>query len=209
MDRPADPYGTIKHVRDQLPKGSKVRKSKYCDLIIAWRMQSYTLQEIQAELAKREEEISLGALSTAFKGVQFTEEIRYTTELAEKMGGQLELDHVKELAHTIFLQTRRVGQMVRDEAISHAPNPLTGAPATKRYNNNIRREMEVLAHMIAQYHAILKTPVEMAEEMVAAEQVLTESGLSEDAIDEVFAKFLEEKMISGELSVDNLVHDEF
>jgi hypothetical protein len=162
-----DPQGMIARVRSRLPKDCSVRKSQYCDYVIAQRLQGIPYHAIEKWLGEKgkEHRIPQATLWRNFRATKIRIELPYAEELAEQWGGSIDMDLARELTRQILTQRRRVDHMVVQEAKKRDQAPL--------YTNRlIRAEMETLNNLIANLHKMMKSPMEAAEERAKAAGLL-------------------------------------
>lgn len=143
-----DSEGRIAKIKARMARDCAVRKSKYCDHIIALRMAGRSFYKIKDWLYDQDPEaiISVPTLSRNLKKAFRAEDahLDFAQELAEKWGGDLSVDLERELEAQILTQRRRIDVQVRAEAQRQATRP--------GYRNaTLRQEMETLATLLDQY----------------------------------------------------------
>lgn len=194
-----DPHNKIASIRSKLSRKSRVKKSFYCDHIIALRLQGNSFQKISKWLSDQGEEFYISAVTLAqtFKNVQAEYSLPYAEELAERFGGEVDFDAAHELKRIALIQRHRVDKMTRAEE----ENQLTGKPYY--FNTRIKFEIQTLADLIKQFHGLMKNPLEAAEERSQAEALL-HSVDDSDNVNAELAAFIEKSILEGTLSNDAL-----
>ena len=186
-----DPQGMIARVKGRMSRNCAVRKSRYCDIIISMRMQGIAYRQIEAWLIEQGEEyrISSATILRNLKKTKLQVELPYAEEMAEKWGERIDLDYARELAGQIVAQRQRVDKMQRLEIESQTKN-------SRYFDRRLKPERELLTTMIKALAVMMKTPLEAAQEAMAAEALMGAIGfqMSEDA-----TAMLKDLLISGEL----------
>ena len=117
----ADPHGMIARIRRSLNPNCAVRLSPYCDVLISMRMQNIPYLQMEKFLIEQGKEknenyrISAPTLYRNFMKTKLNIELPYAEELAERWGGRIDLDLVRELSGQILIQRQRVDKLVRRE----------------------------------------------------------------------------------------------
>ena len=191
-----DPHGMIARVRSRMSKNCAVRRSPYCDIVISMRMQGIPYRQIEEWLIDQgpEYRISCSTLMRNITKTKLKVELSYVEEMAEKWGERIDLDYARELAGQIVAQRDRVDKMQRQEIVSQEKN--------KRYfDRRLKPERELLTNMIKTINAMMKSPLEAAQEAMEAGALMGAIGfkMSEDA-----RGTLKEMLISGELKYGEL-----
>lgn len=190
-----DPQGMIARVRSRLPKDCSVRKSSYCDHIIAQRLQGIPYHAIEKWLSEKgkESRISAATIWRNFKATKIRITLPYAEELAEQWGGTIDMDLARELTRQVLTQRQRVDHMVVQEAVKRRTAPLY----TNKY---IRAEMETLNNLIANLSKMMKNPVEAADERIKAAGMLKKVVGDMDMTEEAEASLVE-MILSGALTL--------
>lgn len=159
------------------------------------RMQGVTYREIENWLAKQGAEERLGA-STIFKNLKSAKmavSLPYAEELAERWGGGIYLDVVRELAGQILAQRNRVDALERHEKETQRRNP-------NFFDRRIKGERETLAALLKDYSVLtLKNPMEAAKERAAADKAAKEG--KELKITDDAAQLITNLILDGELGL--------
>jgi len=160
----ADPQGMIRLVKGRLPKNCSIRKNKYCEHIIAMRLQGVAFHKIADWLEGREgnHRIPSATLWRNFKKTQLKVSLTWAEELIEKYGGEVDIDLVKEMTSQILTQKVRIDKMVRGEKEKQKGN-------SRYMDRRIRQEMETLQKLLVALQAMKKTPQELMAEAMAAD----------------------------------------
>lgn len=188
----------ISKIRAKLPRRSAVRQSRYCDHIIALRLQGNSFSKISKWLEVQGEEfyISPVSISENFKKAKREIEIPYAEEVAERWGGDIDFDAAHELKRSILLQRRRIDRLIRaeDDKAKTAPD---------YFNPKIKYEIRCLAILIKQYQSMMKSPVEAADERLQADNITRVTQDDQNA-DMQLAQKLEELILKGEIENSDL-----
>lgn len=156
-----DPHGMIAQVRARLNKKCAVRQSQFCDYIISMRMQGIPFRDIEAWLIEQGEifRISAPTLWRNFKEAKIKVNLTYAEEMIENLGGQINIDLVREMSQNILTQKQRLDKMVRAE------DRRRQIPGSENYiDKRIRQEMQAHTEMMAKLHTMLqKAPAEAAD----------------------------------------------
>lgn len=186
----------ISRIRAQLDKQCSVRKSPYCDHIIAMRIQGVPYKDIEKFLAEQgpQHRIPTATIWRNFQTAKLRVNVSYAVEEAERWGGSpKDLDIALETASQVLAQRRRIDDLVKAELIKKKANP--------NFNDKrIRAEMETLNNLIRTYFSMLKSPMEAAEERAKADQMMNgvnpKTLLSEDG-----EKLIAEMILNGEIKI--------
>jgi len=192
-----DPQGMIARVRGRMSKNCAVRLSIYCDIIISMRMQGIAYRQIEAWLIEQGDEyrISSATILRNLKKTKLQVELPYAEEMAERWGERIDLDYARELAGQVVAQRQRVDKMQRHE-IDYQTNK-----NPRYFDKRLKPERELLTTMIKTLAAMMKTPLEAAQEALGAQALMGAIGfqMSEDA-----KGILKDLLISGELKYGEL-----
>lgn len=190
-----DPQGMIARVKARLPKNCAVKMSPYCDYVIAQRMQGIPYESIEKWLKERGPEfrISAATIWRNFKATKIKINLPYAEELAEKWGGQIDLDLARELSRQVLVQRQRIDHMVQIEAEKRKSTPTFT-------NKLIRAEMETLNSLIHSLASMMKSPGDAVSERAAAEARLKKLGEGME-ISEEAEKKLVDMILSGAVKV--------
>lgn len=191
-----DPHGMIARVKGRMSKNCSVRISLYCDIIISMRMQGIPYRQIEAWLIDQGDEHRISA-STLYRNLTKTKlkvDLPYAEELAEKWGERIDLDHARELAGQIIAQRKRVDKLQRLEEELQKHNQ-------RYFDRRLKPERELLMNMIKTMAAMMKSPLEAAQEAMEAGALMGAIGFSmtEDA-----TTVLKDMLLSGELQYGEL-----
>lgn len=191
--RVPDPHGLILRVKRRLNPNSSLALSRFCEQLIAMRLQAVPYLEMEKWLAQRGPEFRIPAatLYRNFKAAKTQVEMPLAEELAEKWGGSFDFNTTRMLAGQIMVQRTRIDKMLRQETKKQETSP---AYMDKR----IRGEMETLTMMVKHYQGMLKSPVEAAKELQEEEEKLAqqEVNLSPEAL-----TIMTEMVLSGKIGV--------
>jgi len=187
-----DPLGIIKRIKARLSVNCAVKKSPFCEIIISMRLQGIDYRSIEKWLIDQGEEYRISS-PTIFRNLKNTKlevTLPYAEELAEKWGGRIDLDHIRELSGQVLAQRKRLDRLQRREEEHQVDRP-------HYFDRRIRQERELLTNMIKALGSLIKSPLELADEARAAEaySALNTLKLSDDAV-----AVLKDMLISGELS---------
>lgn len=147
----ADPHGILGKIRGRMSKDCAVRKSRYCDNIIAKRLQGIPLQKIRDWLFDQNPAAAIPVPTLARNLTKAIKETEMDQTIAEKMaegwGGEIEMDLERTILGQILIQRRRVDDMTRAESDRKKNKP-------GYMNPRIRQEMETLMTLIAQHERL-------------------------------------------------------
>jgi len=197
-----DPHGMIARIRAKLNPLCSVRNSKYCDVIIAMRMQGIAFMEIEKFLVSegKQHRITASTVCRNLKATKMQVQLPYAEEIAEKWGGQIDLDLTREISLQIMNQRKRIDHMLRQEEGVQKTNP--------RYvDKRIAREMEVLTGFVKTLQAQLKDPMEAAKESVAAQDMLEQAGHVD--VSEKGAEELTRMVLDGDITLGDPSDEDF
>lgn len=192
MQRLPDPHGMIARVRSKFPPNCSIRLSKFCDHIIAMRLQGVPYQKIAEWLEEqgKEHRIPIATLWRNFKQTKMRIELPYAEEIAERWGGTIDLDVGRELAGQVMLQRMRVDKLVKAEARKQETSPTY-------LDKRIRFEMEVMNDMMRNLHGMMKDPVDAANERAKADAI--KGGTQPIAMSQDAEKLMEDMILSGDI----------
>lgn len=188
-----DPLGMISRIKSRIPKNCAVAKSQFCEIIISMRMQGLHYKQIEQWLAEQgsEHRISAPTIWRNLKKTKLAVQLPYAEELVEQWGGRIDLDLARELQGQIVAQRRRVDQMQRMEDERQKLNP-------RYFDKRLRGERETLVSLVKQLHSMMKSPLEAAQEALAARGLL---GRGEIRMSEDTAAVLTDMLLSGALKM--------
>lgn len=184
----------ISRVKSRLPKGCAVARSPFCEIIIAMRMQGVDFRSIEKFLISEGEEyrISAPTIHRNLARTKLAVELPYAEEVAERWGGRIDLDLVREMSGQIMAQRQRIDRLQRAEVERQAKTP-------GYHDKRIRQERDSLSEMIKTLHGMMKSPLDAAREGMEADAILDKGrtiALTPDA-----AAVLKDMILSGELSL--------
>lgn len=186
--------GMIARIRSRMSPNCAVRLSPYCDVIISMRMQGVPYRDIESWLVKQGEEhrVSAPTIWRNFKQTKLQVELPYAEELAERWGGRIDLDVVRELAGQIISQRKRIDRLLRLEEEKQKTS-------LGYHDKRIRGERETMVMMLRSLQAMMASPEEAAKEGMRADQMarpLEIADMSEDVL-----SLLRDALLSGELKI--------
>lgn len=155
-----DPSGIIAKIRARLNPKCGIRLSPYCDVIISMRLQAVPFRDIEAWLMKQGDQFRLSAptIFRNFKQAKVPVKLTYAEEMLGNLGGQVELDLVRELSQNIWTQKERIDMLVRAEKRKRE------ATGSEGYvDKRIRAEMAVHNDMMSKLHTILSNAPKNAQ----------------------------------------------
>ena len=120
-----------------------------------------------------------------------TVELPLAEELAERWGGNIDLDLARELSGQIVLQRTRLDKMHRGELEMQKSN-------TRYFDKRIGPEQERLESLIKTLHSMMKSPLEAAKERTAAD---AEAGSRDLKLSDDAGKLLTQLILDGEISL--------
>jgi hypothetical protein len=190
-DKIPDPQGMISKIRSKMPPNCSVRKSPYCDMIIAQRLQGVPYRSIKQFLDGQgmQHSIPVATIARNLDCAKEAIELPYAEELAERWGGSIDLDAIRMLAGQILLQRRRIDKMVKAEVEKQKTN-------ANFFDKRIRAEMETFQNQLKSYQSQLKDPILAARERYQADGIVQASELTLTAEGE---KQLTDLVLSGQL----------
>lgn len=186
-----DPHGMISRIKSRLPRNCAVARSPYCEVIISMRMQGIDFRSIEKWLIEQGDEfrISSPTICKNLLRTKLSVELPYAEELAEKWGGRIDLDLARELAGQVIAQRKRVDLMQRQEEEKQKHNK-------RFFDKRLRQERDTLVEMTKTLHSMMKSPLDAANEALAASGLLTGLNLSLSADATAVLKDL---LLSGEM----------
>jgi hypothetical protein len=189
-----DPHGMIARVRARLNKKCAIRQSPFCDVIISMRLQAIPFRDIEKWLIEQGQEyrISSPTIFRNFKQSKIQVNLTWAEEMLENLGGQVNIDIIREMSQNIYMQKQRVDALVRVEQEKRKSNP---AFSDKR----IRQELTIQNDMLTKLHAMLvKIPGEATNKMEEDIKKMEKEGigLTEDA-----AHVLTDLIINGDIVI--------
>lgn len=188
----ADPHGMISRIKSRLNKACAVARSPFCEVVISMRMQGIPFREIEGWLIRQGQEYRIPACTILrnLKDTKLQVNLPYAEELAERWGGSIDLDLVRELQGQILAQRERISRMQKHEAEQAKKRP---GWADKR----IRGEVETLNGLIKTLQSMMKDPEEAVKERALADaQTTYPVAMSEDGL-----AVLTELLLSGDLKM--------
>lgn len=170
-----DPLGMLARIKSKMNPQCAVRRSTYCDYIISMSMQAVPYRDIEAWLIEQGPQYRIAA-STICKNLKTSKlDVRLThaEEKLEKLGGFINLNHVRELSQLIITQKGRVDHLVRLEEEKRKD------PALKHYSDKrIAQEMDLMAGMIKSLNSILAlTKDDAAKRLEESMKAMDDQGL--------------------------------
>lgn len=194
-----DPVGMIRRIKVKMQPNCSVRKSKYCEQIIAMRMQGITFQEIDNWLTEQgiEHRIPASTIWKNFKGTKMRIDLTHAEEIAEKWGGTIEISPLRELAAQIMIQKRRIDKLIRRELKEQEKDGRYGY-----HDRRIKVEMDSFRESVKTFQTLSLGPVEAAEEARRAEEnaiATSKVTMSKDG-EEVLVQLI----LSGDLNLGEL-----
>lgn len=162
-----DPQNMISRVKARMSKKCAVRVSPYCEIIISMRMQGIDFRSIEKWLIEQGEEyrISPTTIMRNLRSTKMEVELPFAEELAEQWGGRIDLDYARELSGQIVSQRHRISKMQRREEVKQNENE-------GYFDKRIRAEVDTLHSMIRTLHSLMKSPLEAANEAIAASGII-------------------------------------
>ena len=151
-----DPGRMIERIKLKLNPYCAVRKSIYCELIIAMRMQGIPYRDVEDWLVKQgmEHRIAAPTICNNFKHTGITVSLTKAEELVEQYGGILNIDTVRELSLQIYTQRGRIDRLVRQEEARQKKEDRV------YHDKRIRAEIDTLTSLVKTLHAITREPLE-------------------------------------------------
>lgn len=194
-----DPQGAIARVRSRMSSNCAVRLSPYCDVLISMRMQGVNFREMEKWLTNQglQFRISATTLWRNMKKAASAVELPYFEELAEKWGGRLDMDAVRELAGQIVAQRRRIDRLQRHEEAEQQLNP-------KYHDRRIRAERELFTEMAMAFHNMTKEAPELETEL---EKAMREVDSSKIQVSPDGMTMIRELLLSGDVRLGGGVDD--
>jgi len=197
----ADPQGMISRIRSKMPPNCAVRKSPYCDFIIAMRMQGIAFLKIEEFLISQDKKLRISAptIWRCFEHANkagMTVELPLAEELKERWGGSIDLDLANEMAGQVLLQRQRIDKMIRQEQKVQESKP-------GQFNKLIRAEMETLNSLVSTLNKMLKSPVEAAEERAKADDIRKGVAPEFEALTPDAEAMMTDMILGGDLKVDS------
>lgn len=161
-----DPAGMISRIKSRLAMNCAVKNSPFCEVIISMRMQGVDYRAIEKFLRDQGEEhrISSVTIWRNLKGTKLKVELPYAEELAEKWGGRIDIDLARELTGQILAQRNRVDDLQRKEIETQKLKP-------HFHDKRIVKERMALADLVKSLHSMMKSPLEAANEAIAASEM--------------------------------------
>ncbi len=156
----ADPYGLIHRVKVRMKPNCSTRMSPFCEVIISMRMQGVSCDNVEKWLVDQGEEYRIPAATIwrNLKDCAVEVSLPYAEELAEKWGGRMDMDLVRELGGQVLLQRQRVDAMSRQEAEARAENP-------RWFNHFILKERELLRILIKDLHNMMMEQLKQDQDL--------------------------------------------
>lgn len=140
-----DSKGRIARAKAKMPLACSVRRSQYCDDIIALRLQGHPFRKIEDWLRKKGLEFVIPAATLArnlMKGLgKEGDYLPVYEQEAEKVGGEIPLDPRRTLAGQAYIQRLRIDSMIRAENEKRRTRPGYANP-------RIRQEMETYLALV-------------------------------------------------------------
>lgn len=195
----ADPLGYIEKTKKDLNPHCKVRKSPYCDHIIALWLHGSPYLKIEKWLVDRgpEHRIPSPTIFRNFKEVKRLVTLPFAEEQAERFGGVIEIDISREMAGLILAQRERIDKLLRREQFQQkSANP-------DYHDHRIRKEMELQLEQ-------LKTAAEYLDKLEdqrhddPLEQIIEAGGL---VIAPEVESALTDMLLHGEIAVKKAEDD--
>jgi len=196
-ERLPDPHGWISRIRGKLKPNGSVRRSPYCDILIAMKMQRVPDLKIEQWLIQQGAEFRIPAstLNRNFREVDLKVAIPYGEELAERWGGRIDLDVARELQVQILAQRERVDAMQRAENKRREEG---GDDAQFFFLKNLGNERKLLKEMLADLFRMMKSPLEAARERIMADKM---DALVDQELDPETEKVLVDLLLAGKLNM--------
>jgi len=197
----ADPHGMISRIRHKMPPNCAVRKSNYCDHIIAMRMQGIAFLKIEEFLISQGKNFRISAptIWRCFEHANkagVTVELPLAEEMKERWGGSIDLDLATELGNQVLIQRKRIDALVRQEMKAQETNP-------RHFNKLIRAEMETLNSLIGNLNKMMKTPIDAAEERAKADDIRKGVNPDIDALTPDAEALMTDLILNGDLKVNS------
>lgn len=187
-----DPKGRIARAKAHMPVACSVRKSRFCDDIIAMRLQGCSYRKIEEWLRGKglEHVIPAATLCRNLIGGLGKEETYLPTyeQVAETMGGEIPLDPARTLAGQALLQRLRIDAMIRTENDRRRVRPGS-------FNPRIRQEMET-------YLTLVEAAAKFAEGL---SDIASDPSKGNSNLDEAAEEAIAELIMSGSITVPGTV----
>ncbi len=150
-----DPGGMIARARASLKPNCQVRKSPYCDQIIAMRMQAVSYRDIETFLGDQGTQYTIpsATIHRNFKSCKLAVSLTKAEEMAEQWGGGIDLDLVREMMDQALIQKKRIDHLVRHEGKKQLKDP---GYSDRRIGN----EMLIFQNLVKVVEPFLQTPDE-------------------------------------------------
>jgi len=196
-ERLPDPHGWISRIRGKLKPNGSVRRSPFCDILIAMKMQRVPDLKIEQWLIQQGAEFRIPAstINRNFREVDLKVAMPYGEELVERWGGRIDLDVARELQVQILAQRERVDAMQR---VENKKRKEGGESAEFFFLKNLGNERKLLKEMLADLFRMMKSPMEAARDRILADQM---DSLVEQELDPETEKVLVDLLLDGKLSM--------
>jgi len=144
-----DPYGLIRRIKNKLSQDCAIRRSPFCEEIIAMRMQGINLSAIESWLIDQgpEHRIAASTISRLLKATNLEVKLPIAEEMAEKWGGRIDIDIQREIQGLILIQRDRISTLVRREQDEQETRP-------SYIDRRIRAEIEAQNEILTSLHTI-------------------------------------------------------
>lgn len=195
----ADPHGIIAKIRARMSRDCAVRRSPYCDHVIAKRLQGISYTKIRDWLWDQNPDLAIPVPTLArnlAKAVKLSEMDQSVAEqIAEMWGGSLEFDLERTIAGQALVQRQRIDDMVKAE--KERKKVKSGY-----MNPRIRQEMETLSSLLAQLERIkgARDKEEAGKEILTGKEV-EESEIGKITMDKDGEQALTELILQGRLKI--------
>jgi len=185
---------TLSLLKKRLSPQCAVRKSPFCEQIIAMRLKRVPCREIEQWLIGQGKDyrISYATVNRNLLTAGINPDLSFGEAKIEEWGGDPELDLSRELASLILAQKNRVDLLVNVENERNQNRRKGGAPYIDR---RLAREMELFKAMLADHHR-------MERENKQGDKGIVDSRMIGVILTEDARTVLTEMLLHGEIKLD-------
>lgn len=183
-----DPVGMIERIIRRLNPECSVAKNDYRDYIISMRMQGISFKDISSWLKEQGEKYHIPptTIHRNLSQIRMEVQLPYAEEMAQKWGGLIDIDLIRETSRSVLIQRTRIDKMLRAEEERQKTSPTY-------VNRQIRQEMASLTDMIKLLNSLTNVRAGMGEDV---DPSIGEITLNEDA-----ESVLIDMIVNGEIEV--------
>lgn len=192
---PADGDGRILRIRQHLRVKCALRKSPYCDWIIALRLQGVTYPQLSRWLFERDYGMPIATLCVNLKNIA----VPNRTREADAIGGRFGTDEEAELEGQIAMLRGRIDKMHNYEKARQAGSPGNPkanppipamAPEPGYYHPRIERTSEIMQNAIVNLATLRERAAERAASESPKDKKTLQNAISAEAMDVIRGLYL-------------------